>query len=103
METKAGMLFLASAAMPVGTRETAREFCDICWPLQDRYCDLHTNISAAYISALVQWMNNLHKKSLQKNIYFIWLYWFCVSAASFIARKAFTQLPKKKLRSTFPD
>lgn len=67
------MLFLASASMPLGARETAREFSDISWPPQDRFCDLDTNISDAYINALVQWINNLHKNSLQEHIYFIWL------------------------------
>lgn len=92
------MLLLASA--PVGARETAREFSDVSWPLQERICDLDTTISDAYINALVQWMNNLHKKSLQKNIYFIRLYRFRISAACLIAEKAFTQLPKSKLHST---
>lgn len=103
METKTSVLFLASAPMPLGARETAREFSDSSWPPQDRICDLDTNISDANINALVQWIHNLHKKTLQENVYFLWLYHFCISAVSFIAEQAFTQLPKNKLRSTLPN
>lgn len=93
METETSVLFLASAPMPLGARETA----------PDLRCDLDTNISDANIIAIVQWLHNLHKKTLQKNVYFICLYHFCILAVSFIAEQAFTQLPKKKLRSTLPN
>lgn len=99
MESKTGMLFLATAPMPLGARETAREFSDIS--LKDCICGLGTNISDAYISALVQWINNLHKKSLQKNIYFIWLYQFHISANSFIQRKHLHNSQRRNYTQSF--